>query len=192
MPRTKVFDKTEALEKAMNIFWEKGYYATSMQDLVNTMGINRSSLYDTFGDKHSLFVEALTSYKNRYGASEVYLNVKPALKAFESFIRDYIKIVAADKESRGCFMLNCTSEIPIQDQDIHTLLKDNLHNLLGMLSTIIANGQKENSLRSDLSPAEMADFVVANLQGLRMMALLDKRKTKLNRIGENLIELLKR
>ena len=62
MARTKCFNRDEALEKAMQAFWAKGYEATSVQDLVDCMGINRGSLYDTFGDKHQLFLEALDQY----------------------------------------------------------------------------------------------------------------------------------
>ncbi len=62
MARHKEFDQDEALQKAMEAFWARGYEATSMQDLVEHMGINRQSLYDTFGDKHSLFLKALDRY----------------------------------------------------------------------------------------------------------------------------------
>ena len=62
MPRAKCFDRNDALEKAMKAFWSRGYEATSMQDLVDCMGINRGSLYNTFGGKHELFLEALDHY----------------------------------------------------------------------------------------------------------------------------------
>ncbi|MEJ0106748.1 MAG: helix-turn-helix domain-containing protein [Bacteroidota bacterium] len=65
MARTKVFDEQMVLDKAMNLFWQKGYNATSAQDLVNGLSISRSSLYDTFGDKHSLFVKALKQIPQR-------------------------------------------------------------------------------------------------------------------------------
>ena len=64
MARTKDFDENEALNKAIAIFWHKGYNGTSMQDLVEGLGISRSSLYDTYGDKHTLFIKALESYQN--------------------------------------------------------------------------------------------------------------------------------
>ncbi len=63
MARTKDFDENEALSKAIQLFWHKGYNATSMQDLVDGLGISRSSLYDTYTDKHTLFVKALESYQ---------------------------------------------------------------------------------------------------------------------------------
>ncbi|MDF1696713.1 MAG: helix-turn-helix domain containing protein [Saprospiraceae bacterium] len=63
MPRVKLFDKDEVLEKAMHLFWERGYHATSIQDLVNHLGINRASLYDTFGGKQALFDSAFKHYR---------------------------------------------------------------------------------------------------------------------------------
>ena len=62
MARNKAFEPEERLEKAKCLFWQKGYNATSMQDLVETMGLNRGSIYDTYGDKHSLFLQCLQSY----------------------------------------------------------------------------------------------------------------------------------
>ena len=62
MARSVEFNECEIIEKAMNVFWEKGYHATSMQDLVDAMQINRSSLYNTIGDKHCLFMKCVSSY----------------------------------------------------------------------------------------------------------------------------------
>lgn len=62
MARSKEFDEKEALRRAMELFWQQGYEKTSMQDLVNHMGVHRRSIYDTFGDKHTLFMKALERY----------------------------------------------------------------------------------------------------------------------------------
>src|SRR6187402_2610436 len=68
MARTKDFDEKEVLKKAVYLFWDKGYNGTSMQELVDGLGISRSSLYDTFGDKHQLYLKALESYKQTQAA----------------------------------------------------------------------------------------------------------------------------
>lgn len=70
MARTKDFDENEVLAKAIQLFWYKGYNGTSMQDLVDSLGISRSSLYDTYTDKHTLFIKALESYQNT-GAAKI-------------------------------------------------------------------------------------------------------------------------
>ena len=64
MPKVKQFDEKDVLEKAMQLFWKKGYYATSIQDLVNHLGINRSSIYDTYGGKKELFDQAFLLYRS--------------------------------------------------------------------------------------------------------------------------------
>src|SRR5207237_6339181 len=64
MARQKEFDRDEVLHKAMEVFWARGYEGSSIQDLVKHMGINRQSIYDTFGDKHTLFLEALDLYRD--------------------------------------------------------------------------------------------------------------------------------
>ena len=65
MTRSKEFVESEVLLKAMHLFWEKGYEKSSLQDLVQHMGVHRRSMYDTFGDKHSLFMKTLELYENR-------------------------------------------------------------------------------------------------------------------------------
>ena len=65
MARKKEFDEVEVLDKALDVFWKKGYSATSIQDLVDSMGINRASIYDTWGDKHNLYVESLKRYRQK-------------------------------------------------------------------------------------------------------------------------------
>jgi len=69
MARVKTFDQHEVLEKAMQLFWTKGYYDTSVNDLVKHTGLSRSSLYDTYGDKHRLYILALKKYQEDMGSA---------------------------------------------------------------------------------------------------------------------------
>src|ERR1700730_2144482 len=77
MARQKEFDRDEVLHKAMEVFWSRGYEASSIQDLVKRMGINRQSLYDTFGDKHTLYLQALDRYREVEGRKIVELLEQP-------------------------------------------------------------------------------------------------------------------
>src|SRR4030088_150825 len=77
MARQKEFDREEALQKAMEVFWSRGYEATSIQDLVKHMGINRQSLYDTFGDKHALYLKTLDRYREIEGRKVFELLERP-------------------------------------------------------------------------------------------------------------------
>ncbi|MDQ1142393.1 TetR/AcrR family transcriptional regulator [Pedobacter agri] len=92
MARTKVFNEAEVLDRAMNLFWEKGYHATSAQDLVDGLGISRSSLYDTYGDKHSLFVMALKRYREeRIDPVIQGVNSADDIEAYIRFIFEAVK-----------------------------------------------------------------------------------------------------
>src|SRR6266436_1904152 len=113
MARHKEFDKDEALHKAMEVFWSRGYKAASIEDLVKHMGINRQSLYDTFGDKHALYLQALDRYSALEGRKLLLLlegdgSVKGALRRLFAGV---VEGSLCAGERRGCFMGNAMSEL---------------------------------------------------------------------------------
>src|ERR1700759_509039 len=105
MARTKDFDEKEVLDKAIRLFWHKGYNGTSMQDLVDGLGISRSSLYDTYGDKHTLFIKALETYQC-IGSGKIcaIINsdgpVKDTMKKLLELITGELLV---DQMHKGCF-----------------------------------------------------------------------------------------
>src|ERR1700712_3052011 len=104
MARTKDFDENEVLNKAIQIFWHKGYNGTSMQDLVDGLGISRSSLYDTYTDKHTLFVKALESYQCK-GASSIQERINtsgPAKATVKKLLEFATNDMLQDKQQKGC------------------------------------------------------------------------------------------
>lgn len=105
MARNKDFDQDEVLIKAMNLFWYKGYNGTSMQDLVDGLGISRSSLYGTFGDKHTLFIKSLENYMN--SAAEKFRKIVEQGSSAKESIRlmmDYnASELLKDEQHKGCF-----------------------------------------------------------------------------------------
>src|SRR5258707_14880541 len=119
MARPKEFDRDRALMKAMELFWQQGYEATSTDDLVRAIGIGRQSMYDTFGDKHRLYLEALRLYEANSGA-EFFKRIYESPSPFVA-ICDYILCIAggtsADR-ARGCFIVNATNELAASDPDV--------------------------------------------------------------------------
>src|SRR5579864_8708626 len=108
MARTKDFNETEVLAKAIKLFWQKGYNGTSMQDLVDGLGISRSSMYDTFGDKHTLFIRSLENYR-KMATNEMKGIVDSAPTAKEAIRRMFEYTIAellSDKQHKGCFLVN--------------------------------------------------------------------------------------
>ena len=127
MPRTKQFDKNEVLEKAMELFWKNGYHATSMGQLVQHLGINRASIYSTFNDKKDLFEQALRLYRQKNGGGvKSFLAAQKSVKAgFLSLFTSAIDEGVNDPESRGCFVVNITTELVPGDEDILPALNEN-------------------------------------------------------------------
>ena len=113
MARHKEFDRDEALHKAMEVFWARGYEAASIQDLLKHMGINRQSLYDTFGDKHALYLQALDRYREVEGRELFDLLERPGSvkKALRQLFAGVVEKALCDRQRRGCFMGNAMSEL---------------------------------------------------------------------------------
>jgi len=112
MALPKAFDRDDVLDKATQVFWLKGYEATSIQDLVEATGINRGSLYNTFTDKAGLFGAVLGRYTDRSSARALVANAEagPPRATIEAFFADLVDIGAADPERRGCLLTNTAVE----------------------------------------------------------------------------------
>src|SRR6267143_5467200 len=108
MARHKEFDRDETLQKAMEVFWSRGYEAASIGDLVKHMGINRQSLYDTFGDKHTLYLLALDRYREVEGRRMFELLEQPGSvkKTLRQLFEGVVDGSLRDGQRRGCFMGN--------------------------------------------------------------------------------------
>src|ERR1700676_2727693 len=119
MARPREFDRDAAVERAMSVFWRKGYEATSTEDLLCAMGIGRQSMYDTFGDKHRLYLEALKCYQAEYGAGMV--ERLGAASSPLSAIRELLLAVAsepAEARARGCMQVNAITELAQCDAEV--------------------------------------------------------------------------
>ena len=173
MARSKTFDEAEALQKALDTFWHRGYHATSMQDLVDTMGINRASLYDTFGDKHQLFMRALHQYQQQssQGLHELTANAEVAAPVRIRHILDLMASQAlADDQRRGCFMVNVTTELAPHDAEAQALVCQNQQFLEELLTDMLRHGQERGEVRSTATPQAQARLLISVLNGMRVMA----------------------
>ncbi len=170
MARTKCFNRDEALEKAMQAFWAKGYEATSVQDLVDCMGINRGSLYDTFGDKHQLFLEALDQYGT--GAllrTDVLRQDGDAREILSKFMYVFMQKQVMDPKRRGCFMTNAAVELCSRDDECADRVRVFFEDMEDALGELIARGQAEGVIKTKRDPASLAGFFVGVMQGMRVV-----------------------
>ncbi len=122
MPRPREFSKDDVLDRAMTLFWERGYEATSLDDIVERTGLSRSSIYQAFGSKHGLFDEALGHYYDvRIGS--VLSGLESGEQGLEEISRFFTN-VADNVEDRGadrqlgCFMVNTAAELAWRDESV--------------------------------------------------------------------------
>lgn len=171
MPWEKNFDVEKTLDKAMQAFWARGFEATSMQDLVDCTGVNRASLYATYGDKRALFIASLHLYdqnmrKARLAKLEQQSGPRAAIKElFEGFIR-----YSRSDGSRGCFLTNTALELAAHDPEIGRIVAESQADLENFFRRMIKKGQTLGEIAADIDPATIARGLLASLLGLLVLA----------------------
>jgi TetR/AcrR family transcriptional repressor of nem operon len=172
MARTKEFNEDQALDKAIEIFWHKGYNGTSAQDLVNHLGLSRSSLYDTFGDKQKLFARALIRYHE-----ENYVKVKEILETATN-IKETISVIfklavvesLEDRITKGCFMVNSAVELAMHDEEIAKIVSDNRKIMGDVFYTAVKKGQELGQISTKHEARLLARFIFNTYSGIRVLA----------------------
>jgi TetR/AcrR family transcriptional repressor of nem operon len=172
MARTKDFDEDEVLDKAMYLFWNQGYNGTSMQDLVDGLGISRSSLYDTFGDKHSLFIKTLENYKKNASAKleAIIANAPSAKEAVKQLLEYTTRELLSDQQHKGCFMVNAAVEVAPHDQEVSKIICQNDRQVEEYFRKAIEKGKLSGEITNPQDAGELARFVFNNVTGLRVTA----------------------
>ena len=172
MARTKDFDEDEVLKKAVNLFWLKGYNATSMQDLVDGLGISRSSLYDTYGDKHTLFIKALETYQreNSGPICNIVNSDLPAKEAVRKLLAMIIGELVSDQNHKGCFMVNAEVEVAPHDPEVSKLICANDQQIEDALYLLIKKGQEKGEVKSTEDARALARFTFNTVKGIRVTA----------------------
>jgi TetR/AcrR family transcriptional repressor of nem operon len=172
MARTKDFDENEVLTKAIQLFWHKGYNATSMQDLVDALGISRSSLYDTYSDKHTLFLKALESYQ-KAGRERINEIVGQSVAAKETIIRLMelaTNDLVSDKQQKGCFMVNAEVEVAPHDQDVSKLVCQSEQQMETAFLQVIKKGQESGEIKNSQDALVLAKFIFNAVKGMQVSA----------------------
>ena len=171
MARTKEFDPDTALDAALDLFWERGYEATSVQDLVDHLGIGRGSLYATFGSKHELYLKALDRYLRSRDPDPIALLGRPgpALPAVRTLVRTYAEEAARDARRRGCMVVNAAMERVPGDALVTQRVQASWRALERALAAALTRARDQGELAADKDPAAIARFLLVVLQGLRVV-----------------------
>lgn len=172
MPRPKEFNPDEALEKAMQVFWHKGYEATSMEDLLTAMNLNRGSLYATFGDKRELFLKAMDLYctSGGIGSRLSILNQPgPAIPLIRQFVSAMLEFGLSDPQRRGCLMTNTVMELAPHEKDIALKVSRRLQMAEEGFFQLLTRAKREGELANDKDPRALARVLVTMMQGTIVM-----------------------
>jgi len=171
MARTREFDEDKALEAAMELFWEKGYEATSLSDLTSKMGIQRPSIYSAFGDKKELFEAALRRYMMSH-VSDVRTRLQNPTSVKEAFSAFFSSVVAeeyAGGPSRGCFCINTMVELAPHDEKFEVLTREHQMYLSIIFQETIERGIRSGELNRNIQAKALAQALIVSLIGLTVI-----------------------
>ncbi|MEV4432493.1 TetR/AcrR family transcriptional regulator [Streptomyces sp. NPDC049585] len=192
MARTKEFDPDAALQSALELFWQRGYEATSMADLVAHLGIARASLYATFGSKHALYLKALERYGEQQDPrlTEELSRPGPALPAVRALVRRFAAEAGCASGRRGCFVTNTAVELGPHDPAAARLVEACWDALEGLLISALTRARAQGELPQDSDPAALARMLLVFLQGLRVAGKTGSRPGLLHDAAEQILTLL--
>lgn len=182
--RKRAFDEDVALEAAMDVFWQKGYTGASLSDLTGKMGINKPSMYGTFGNKEALFVKATQRYiDNAVSIHSAFLfeSGVPLAGRLKNYMKSVISMQCQSDQPRGCFIVLCQSEVAAGDmpEEAGRLLTESGGSLRTVLENIFREDPEAEALGLKENAAQKALFLATTLRGTASMA----------RAGEPLSEL---
>lgn len=194
MARPLAFDRQEMIQKAMYLFWEKGYAATSIQDLVKATGLNRSSLYNTFKSKEQLFLLSLDQYiqVNVQLTQDKVQEAKHELDVIRIYLQTIMESCLADKENKGCMIANCKAEMSNTQTEIKDWLVANQKFSMQFFSDLIQCGQEKGIINKQSSPAEYAHFINSCLHGMRVVTKVQVNPDLVNATIDNILKVLQK
>jgi TetR/AcrR family transcriptional regulator, transcriptional repressor for nem operon len=169
--RTKEFDPDAVLGKALELFWERGYEATSMADLVGHLGIARASIYATFGGKHELYMRALDRYVQARdpGLVEMLSQPGPVLPAVRALVEAYAAESVCDERRRGCMVVNAAVELMPRDAAAARRVEASWDTLETALTSALTRARAQGEIGEAKDPRALARFLLVMLQGLRVL-----------------------
>ncbi len=192
MPRIKSFDENVVLEKAMNLFWKKGFYATSMQDLVTHLEINRASIYDTYGDKMQLFLRAFTHYrKTSLSSLRTFLYSQHSVKeGFKNLFLNIADEAESDKDHKGCLVVNTATELAAHDEVIKSIIQNNQKTFVNLFKDHLKTGVENGEISPEKDLESLALFLFTLNNGIKVLNRTYDSKNNLKKMVENALTIL--
>jgi TetR/AcrR family transcriptional regulator, transcriptional repressor for nem operon len=192
MVRPREFDEATALEAAMNCFWAQGYELTSVRDLAEQMGITGASLYNAFGDKRSLYRQALRHYLEQTVRDRVArLERLRPFPAIRTFFDEIVERSVKDRQHRGCMLVNSALELAPYDPEFQKIVAEEMIFIEAFFRRSIEAGQKDGTILAIRPAAELAKLLLSVLLGIRVLARTRPQRDVLEDAAKGVLELLK-
>ena len=184
MPKVKQFNKTKVLEAASTIFHQKGYNGTSIDEILKATGLSRSSLYDSFGDKHNLYLESLDFYKTNENAGLQTIDKKDLnpIQKIESVFNEVVNHLINNPNDNGCLMVNAAAEMSKQCEKTSQVICNNKEDVQELFNTWLKEAQQTNLLTLSKPLKTYGQFLFNTLCGLKVMSQSGAGKAELNNV----------
>lgn len=174
MARKKQYNEDDVLEKAMHLFWKNGYEATSMQMLEKEMGINKFSIYSSFGNKHGLFLKSLKEYKSRLNATfEKFKNGSNGIEDIKQFFYDSVSSNFNDDNLKGCLLTNTYNEFSENEDE---LIHEQMSSFMQNLKSIIIEKLEMDASKEKETISKQANYLLLAKHGLAAAARVNTKQ----------------
>lgn len=192
MGRNREFDEEVVLQKAMELFWKQGYEKTSMNDLVEYMGIHRKSIYDTFGDKHTLYLKAIENYRV-YTAKRMTAEILRAETKSQAIKNIFHYTIEGMKDKPwGCFFVNAATELGLRDKEVEEKAEEAFVQAEKIFEELIREGQQSGEFSDAFNAASLAKILNSALLGVRVYVRTSADKEELCCVADDFLALIKK
>ncbi|MEU0526424.1 TetR/AcrR family transcriptional regulator [Streptomyces niveus] len=193
MARTKEFDPDAALRSALELFWRRGYEATSMADLVEHLGIGRASIYATFGNKRELYLKAMDRYGETRDPSllDALSKPGPALPAVRAVVRRFAGDASTDpRREKGCFITNTAAELGPHDSEAARRVELSWQHIETLIHSALVRAQGRGELTPDRDPRALARMLLVLMQGMQIVGKTSQDPARVRDAAEQALSLL--
>lgn len=172
MARPAEFERSDVLNKAMEVFWRTGYTGTSITDLVQATNLKPGSLYGAFKSKRDLFIEVVDTYSQRRvnGFRETLSRYEHPIESIHAFFDHFVDELKQDEIGRGCLMVNTMLELATEDHEIRERVTRYLQSAEAAFSEVLTKAQEIGAMSPEQCPQATAKFLMTNIWGLRVLS----------------------
>jgi len=192
MARPIEIDRQQALYQAMEVFWGQGYEASSVQTLLDAMGMNRGSMYSAFGDKRALFLAAIDEYTHSLDELVKTLVVAPEnpVEAIRGFFTSVVSQVPEEYCTKGCLLVNTITEMSGVDDELAIVANEKMKKVFAAIENRITEGQEKGLINCGISANTYANYLQNSMKGFRVTSRLEEGRRSLSDIMELTLSVL--